>query len=133
MLFAFMERHPCYIVEFAHLFLYFLLVCVCVCMRVVVITLGVLLTQIWHLGIETFSCTFPLFLFFYIFVPTISYRITLNISDKIKFPYIFPDIRAIMFNLSLPISCWLYIFLHIYVIKLINFPRITTLLFFTHR
>ena len=109
-------------------------VCVCVCVSVVVIPLDVLFTQIWHLGIETLFIPFHCFYFliFLKFVPTTSYRITLNKSDKMKFPYIFPDSRAIIFNLSLPISCWLYIFLCIYVIKLM-FPCVTSLLFSTHR
>ena len=109
-----------------------LCVCVCVCVSVVVIPLDVLFTQIWHLGIETLFIPFHCFYFliFLKFVLTTSYRITLNKSDKIKFPYIFPDIRAKIFNLSLPISCWLYIFLRIYVIKLIKFPCVISLLFF---
>ena len=117
--------------------------CVCVCVCVCICGCNSFGCSIysnmapWN---RNFIYTFPFipfhcfyFLIFLKFVLTTSYRITLNKSDKIKFPYIFPDIRAKIFNLSLPISCWLYIFLRIYVIKLIKFPCVISLLFFTHR
>lgn len=67
------------------------------------------------------------------FVLTTSSRIILSKSGKIKYLYILPDIRAIMFRFSLQISCWLYIFLHICLTKFRKFPHITSLLLFPHR